>query len=51
MGGYGLYVWGSFGACALLLVMEPLLVKQRLRAVHRLLRHERLAESLEKKYP
>ncbi|HPB90788.1 MAG: heme exporter protein CcmD [Rhodocyclales bacterium] len=51
MGGYALYVWGSFGACALLLVMEPLLVKQRLSAVRRLLRRERLAESLDKNYP
>jgi heme exporter protein D len=24
MGGYALYVWGSFGACALLMVAEPL---------------------------
>ena len=51
MGGYALYVWGRFGACALLLVMEPLLVKQRLSAVRRLLRRERLAESLDKNYP
>jgi heme exporter protein D len=51
MGGYALYVWGSFGACAVLLVMEPLLVKQRLSAVRRLLRRERLAESLDKNYP
>jgi heme exporter protein D len=51
MGGYALYVWGSFGACALLLVMETLLVKQRLSAVRRLLRRERLAESLDKNYP
>lgn len=51
MGGYALYVWGSFGACALLLMMEPLLVKQRLSAVRRLLRRERLAESLDKNYP
>ncbi|MFZ3222946.1 MAG: heme exporter protein CcmD [Rugosibacter sp.] len=51
MGGYALYVWGSFGACALLLVMEPLLLKQRLSAVRRLLRRERLAESLDKNYP
>ncbi len=29
MGGYGLYVWGSFGACALALVLEPLLVARR----------------------
>ena len=51
MGGYALYVWGSFGACALLLVMETLLVKQRLSAVRSLLRRERLAESLDKNYP
>ena len=51
MGGYAFYVWGSFGACALLLVMEPLLLKQRLSAVRRLLRRERLAESLDKNYP
>lgn len=51
MGGYALYVWGSFGACALLLVMEPLLLKRRLSAVRRLLRRERLAESLDKNYP
>lgn len=53
MGGYALYVWGSFGACALLLVMEPLLARRRLTAVRRLLRRllrrERLAESLDKK--
>lgn len=49
MGGYALYVWGSFGACALLLVMEPLLARRRLTAVRRLLCRERLAESLDKK--
>jgi len=29
MGGYALYVWGSFGACAVLLALEPLLLKMR----------------------
>lgn len=31
MGGYGLYVWGSFGATALLMVIEPILLRQRRR--------------------
>lgn len=48
MGGYALYVWGSFGACALLLVVEPLLVRHRLRTVRQLLSREQLAESLDK---
>jgi heme exporter protein D len=29
MGGYALYVWGSFGVTALLMVAEPLLLKKR----------------------
>jgi heme exporter protein D len=29
MGGYGLYVWGSFGACALAFLAEPLLIRMR----------------------
>jgi heme exporter protein D len=29
MGGYALYVWGSFGAAALCLVIEPLLARKR----------------------
>ena len=29
MGGYGLYVWGSFGVCALTMVAEPLMVHHR----------------------
>ncbi|MEN9903013.1 MAG: hypothetical protein RL651_1677 [Pseudomonadota bacterium] len=29
MGGYGLYVWGSFGVCAVTMIAEPLLVKHR----------------------
>ena len=29
MGGHALYVWGSFGACALLMVAEPILARRR----------------------
>jgi len=48
MGGYGLYVWGSFGVCALLMIMEPILVSKRRNAILRSLRREHLAESLDK---
>jgi heme exporter protein D len=36
MGGYGLYVWGSFGMCALLLAGECLSLVQRRRALREL---------------
>jgi heme exporter protein D len=29
MGGYGLYVWGSFGLTAVLMTAEPLLAARR----------------------
>jgi len=29
MGGYGLYVWGSYAAAALLMVTEPVLARNR----------------------
>jgi heme exporter protein D len=32
MGGYGLYVWGSFAVAAAFLVLEPLLLRQRRRS-------------------
>lgn len=35
MGGYGLYVWGSFGMCAVVLVLEPALLALRRRALVR----------------
>ena len=47
MGGYGLYVWGSFGACALLMIAEPILANQRRRSILRSLRRERIAEKLD----
>ena len=31
MGGYGLYVWGSYGLAVLLMGMEPLLAARRRR--------------------
>ncbi len=33
MGGYAFYVWGSFGVTMLLMVLEPLLVRGRRRAI------------------
>jgi len=47
MGGYALYVWGSFGACALLMIAEPFLAKRRLSQVRQSLIRERLADELE----
>jgi len=29
MGGYGLYVWGSYGVAALLMLAEPILARKR----------------------
>jgi heme exporter protein D len=48
MGGYALYVWGSFGVCALALALEPFLVNQRRTVILRSLRREALAEKLDK---
>ena len=47
MGGYALYVWGSFGVTALALLIEPLLVRHRRSAILRSLRRERIAEELD----
>jgi heme exporter protein D len=32
MGGYGLYVWGSYGMTLLWMLAEPVLVRRRLQA-------------------
>lgn len=43
MGGYALYVWGSFGVTALLMIAEPLiLARQRKEMIRRLRRLARL---------
>ena len=47
MGGYAFYVWGSFGACLLLMVAEPFLARRRLSEVRKSLIRERLADELE----
>ena len=45
MGGYALYVWGSFGATALLMIAEPLLLaKRRKSALQRVARLNRIKE-------
>ncbi len=31
MGGYGLYVWGAYGAALVLMLAEPLLARHRRR--------------------
>lgn len=48
MGGYALYVWGSFVVCALALVAEPILINKRRSDILKSLRREALAEQLEK---
>ncbi|MCF8149454.1 MAG: heme exporter protein CcmD [Burkholderiaceae bacterium] len=47
MGGYALYVWGSFGACALLMIVEPFLARRRLTQARTILARERLADELD----
>ena len=45
MGGYGLYVWGSFGVTALIMIVEPIAVaRNRKNTISRLKRQLR-AES------
>ncbi len=42
MGGYGLYVWGSFGVTALVMTIEPILVaRNRKNTIARLKRQLR----------
>ena len=48
MGGYAFYVWGSFGICAITMIAEPILVKQRQSQVEASLRRERLADELDR---
>lgn len=48
MGGYALYVWGSFLVTAVIMVVEPILASQRRNNILRTLRREHLAEEMEK---
>ena len=50
MGGYGLYVWGSFGVTALIMVVEPIVaVRNRKALVARLKRQARAERSTRNK--
>ena len=40
MGGHAFYVWGSFGACAALMAIEPILARMRRRQAINELRRE-----------
>ena len=51
MGGYALYVWGSFGACLLAFVAEPFLIRQRHNQAIRTLRRQTAAEKMEMEHP
>ena len=48
MGGYGFFVWGSFGVTALALLIEPLLLRKRQSDVVNSLRRERSADERQK---
>ena len=45
MGGYALYVWGSIGACALAMLVEPWLLFKRRQQIVQSIRSERLAQA------
>ncbi len=45
MGGYGLYVWGSFGVTALIMAIEPIMVARNRRITVARLKRQLRAES------
>ena len=48
MGGYGLYVWGSFGLNALIMIVEPIVVaRNRKTTIARLKRQLRAEDRAE----
>ncbi len=47
MGGYALYVWGSFGVCFIAFIAEPFAIRARHMAIVRTLRRQTAAEKLE----
>jgi heme exporter protein D len=50
MGGRALFVWGSFGACLLVMLVEPILIRYRHKAVRDTLRRERIASELDRNH-
>ena len=47
MGGYALYVWGSFGVSALAFLLEPLFISKRHKNIVLTLRRQVADEKLE----
>lgn len=45
MGGYGLYVWGSFGVTVLIMAVEPIVVARNQNATKARLKRQIRAES------
>jgi heme exporter protein D len=45
MGGYGLYVWGSFGVTALVMIIEPITVARSRKTTITRLKRQLRAES------
>ena len=45
MGGYGLYVWGSFGLTAAIMVIEPIMVARTRKTTIARLKRQLRAES------
>ena len=45
MGGYGFYVWGSFGVTALIMTIEPIMVARNRRITVARLKRQLRAES------
>jgi heme exporter protein D len=45
MGGYGIYVWGSFGVTALIMTIEPILVARNRRTTIARLKRQMRAET------
>jgi heme exporter protein D len=45
MGGYGFYVWGSFGLTALIMIVEPIAVARNRKSTIARLKRQLLAET------
>jgi len=45
MGGYGLYVWGSFGLTALIMIVEPIVVARNRKSTIARLKRQLRAET------
>ena len=45
MGGYGLYVWGSFGVTALVMIVEPIIVARNRKITIARLKRQLRAEN------